>query len=94
MTCTDDVIFTSLHFTYGGMKIGKGNRSTWIKPCPSVILSTTDSTWLDLGSNPGCGGGKPVTNRLSYGTANYVDKHRSTISRHSGSELEVNTDKY
>jgi hypothetical protein len=37
--------------------------------CPSATLSTTNATWRDLGSNPGRHGGKPTTNRLSYGTA-------------------------
>jgi hypothetical protein len=36
--------------------------------CPSATLSTTNPTWPDLGSNPGRRGGKPATNRLSYGT--------------------------
>jgi hypothetical protein len=35
--------------------------------CPSDTLSTTNSTWLNTGSNPGRRGGKPATNRLSYG---------------------------
>jgi hypothetical protein len=39
------------------------------KTCPSATLSTTNPTWPDLGSNPGHHGGKPATNRLSYGTA-------------------------
>jgi hypothetical protein len=38
------------------------------KTCSSATLSTTDSTWLDLGSNPDRRGGKRATNRLSYGT--------------------------
>jgi hypothetical protein len=47
----------------GGMRIGRGNRSTTPVPlCPPQIP-------LDLGSNPGRRGGKPATNRLSYGTA-------------------------
>jgi hypothetical protein len=46
----------------GGMKIGKGNRSTRRKTCPSA-------TWPDLGSNPGRRDGKPATNRLNYGAA-------------------------
>jgi hypothetical protein len=51
----------------GGIRIGKGNRSTRRKPalvplCPPQIPH-------DLGSNPGRRGGKPATNRLSYGTA-------------------------
>jgi hypothetical protein len=35
----------------------------------SATLSTTNPTWPELGSNPGRSGGKPATNRLSYGTA-------------------------
>jgi hypothetical protein len=46
---------------FGGMKIGKGNRSTRRKP--------TNPTWPDPGLNPGRRGGKPATNRLSYGAA-------------------------
>jgi hypothetical protein len=34
----------------------------------STTLSTTNPTWPDLGSNPARRGGKPATNRLSYGT--------------------------
>jgi hypothetical protein len=39
------------------------------KTRPSATLSTTNPTWPDPGSNPGCRGEKPVTNRLSYGAA-------------------------
>jgi hypothetical protein len=39
------------------------------KTCPSAILSTTNPTWPDPGSNPGRRGGKPATNRLSYSAA-------------------------
>jgi hypothetical protein len=35
---------------------------------PSATLSTTNLTWTDPGSNVGRGG-KPATNRLSYGAA-------------------------
>jgi hypothetical protein len=35
----------------------------------SSTLSTTHPTWLDLESNPDRRGGKPATNRLSYGAA-------------------------
>jgi hypothetical protein len=38
------------------------------KACPSAALSTTNATWLDLGSNPGRRAGKPATNRLNYDT--------------------------
>jgi hypothetical protein len=37
--------------------------------CRSANLSSTNPTLYDLGSNPGRRGGKPATNRLSYGTA-------------------------
>jgi hypothetical protein len=36
---------------------------------PSATLSTINPTWPDAGSNPGRRGGKPATNRLSYGAA-------------------------
>jgi hypothetical protein len=48
------------------MKIGMGSSD---KTCPSAALSTTNPTWLDPGLNPGRRGGKPATNRLSYGAA-------------------------
>jgi hypothetical protein len=38
------------------------------KTCPIATLSTTNPTWPDPGSNPGNRGGKPATNRLSYGS--------------------------
>jgi hypothetical protein len=39
------------------------------KACPSATLSTTNPTSLDPGLNPGRRGGKPPTNRLSYGAS-------------------------
>jgi hypothetical protein len=39
------------------------------KTFPSTTLSTTNPTWADPSPNPGCRGGKPATNRQSYGTA-------------------------
>jgi hypothetical protein len=42
------------------------------KTCPSSTLSTINPTWPDLTSNPGRRGGKPATNRLSYGTAHLM----------------------
>jgi hypothetical protein len=51
----------------GGM-IVRGNRSTRRKPCPSATLSTTNPTCCPE-ANPGRCGGKPATNRFSYGTA-------------------------
>jgi hypothetical protein len=49
----------------GGM-IGSGNRSTRKKPAPSAALSTTNPTCCP-DANAGLRGGKPATNRLSYG---------------------------
>jgi hypothetical protein len=49
-----------------------GNRSTRRQPAPSATLSTTNPTWLYRGSKPGRRrGGKPATNRPSYGTHFY-----------------------
>jgi hypothetical protein len=45
------------------------------KTFPSATLSTTNPTWTDLGSNPARRGGKPATNRLSYGTASDLSRH-------------------
>jgi hypothetical protein len=55
----------------GGMRIGRGNRSTRRKPAPVPPCSPQNPH--DLGSNPGSRGGKPATNRLSYGTAEEND---------------------
>jgi hypothetical protein len=41
------------------------------KTCPSATSSTTNPTWPDLVLTPGRCGGKPATNCLSYGTANF-----------------------
>jgi hypothetical protein len=37
--------------------------------CPDATLSTTNPTCQTPGSNPGRRGGKPATNRFSYGAA-------------------------
>jgi hypothetical protein len=48
----------------GGMRVGRGNRSTRGEPDPvSHCLPQ-----ITLGSNPGRSGGKPETNHLIYGT--------------------------
>jgi hypothetical protein len=39
------------------------------KTYPGATLSTTNPTWPDPGLNPGRRGGKPATNRFSYGAA-------------------------
>jgi hypothetical protein len=51
----------------GGMMIGRGNRSTGRKRTPLPFCSPqTPHACSD--ANPGRRGGKPATNRLSYGT--------------------------
>jgi hypothetical protein len=59
------------------------------KTCPSATLSTTNPTWTDPGLNPGRRGGKPVTNRLSYGTAlqpHYGPEVKSACNRNEYQE--------
>jgi hypothetical protein len=47
----------------------KGKPKYSEKTCPDATLSTTNPTWPDPGLNPGRRGGKPTTNRFSYGAA-------------------------
>jgi hypothetical protein len=47
---------------FGGIKIGRGNRSTRIKPAPAPLCPPQ----IPLDQTRG---GKPATNRLSYGAA-------------------------
>jgi hypothetical protein len=51
----------------GGM-IGRGKPKYPEKTCPNAALSTTNPTCCP-DANPGRRGGKPATNRLSYGMA-------------------------
>jgi hypothetical protein len=51
----------------GGIITGRENWSTRGKPAPVPLCPPQIPH--DLGSNPGRRGGKPTTNRLSYGTA-------------------------
>jgi hypothetical protein len=51
----------------GGM-IGRGNRCIPRKPAPMPLCPPQTPTCCP-DANPGRRGGKPVTNRLSYGTA-------------------------
>jgi hypothetical protein len=56
----------------GGMMIGRGNQSTLRKPatlCPPQIPHALPD------ANPGRHGGKPATNRLSYGMAKLCIKY-------------------
>jgi hypothetical protein len=53
----------------GGMKIGRGNRSTRRKPTPAPLRPPQNPTWQTRSRSPDRSGGKPTTNRLSYGAA-------------------------
>jgi hypothetical protein len=53
----------------GGIKIGKGSRIPRKKPTLAPLCPPQNP---DPGSNPGRRGGKPVTNRLSYGAACFL----------------------
>jgi hypothetical protein len=67
----------------------QGKQKYSQRTCPSAALYTTGTTWHDQGSNKTRRDGKPVTNRLSYGTALYrfpqgsmpvtIWKHCSTV---------------
>jgi hypothetical protein len=45
------------------------------KPAPAPLCPPQNPTWLEAGVNPGSRGGKPATNRLSYGAAKTVPFH-------------------
>jgi hypothetical protein len=47
----------------------QGNPKYSEKTCPDPTLSTTNPTWPDPGLNSGRRGGKPASNRFSYGAA-------------------------
>jgi hypothetical protein len=65
----------------GGMMIGRGNRSTLRKPTP-MPLCPPQKPYACPDANPGRCGGKPATNRLSYGTAsNYQTIRDFVLSR-------------
>jgi hypothetical protein len=53
----------------GGMKIGRGNRSTQRKPTPAPLCPPQNPTWQTPSRTPDRSGGKPATNRLNYGVA-------------------------
>jgi hypothetical protein len=52
-----------------GMKTGRGNRSTRRKPTPAPLCPPQNPTWQTRTRTPDRSGGKPATNRLSYGAA-------------------------
>jgi hypothetical protein len=54
--------------------IGRGNRSTRKKPAPVPLCPQQNPTCCP-DANPGRRGGKPATNRLSYGTAKFLGRY-------------------
>jgi hypothetical protein len=54
---------------FGGMKIGRGNRSTRRNLPQRHFVHHKSHLTRPPGSNPGRRGGKLATNRLSYGAA-------------------------
>jgi hypothetical protein len=69
----------------GGM-IGRGNLSTLKKTCPRADLSTANPTCCP-DAKQGRLGGKPATNRLSYGDGQVCTNvsKKSTVSFFRGS---------
>jgi hypothetical protein len=53
------------------------SRRAWSKTSPSGRIVHHKSTRMDLIANPGLGGERPATNRLSHGTASNIQKLRS-----------------
>jgi hypothetical protein len=49
----------------GGMKIGRGDRSTWREPAPATLCPPQIPHDQVRAQTPGRHGGKPATNRLS-----------------------------
>jgi hypothetical protein len=62
----------------GGMMIVRGNRSTRRKPAP-VPLCPPQTPHACPDANPGRCGGKPATNRLSYGMAKHYLTHNMAL---------------
>jgi hypothetical protein len=54
-----------------GMKIGRGNRNTRRKPAPAPLYPPQIPHDQVRFRTPDRSGGKPATNRLSYGAAEY-----------------------
>jgi hypothetical protein len=63
------------------MRIGRGNRSTVRKPAPVPLCPPQiphDLTWVRTRA---LRGGKPATNRLSYGTATEYVTHSFNFNK-------------
>jgi hypothetical protein len=64
----------------GGMKIDKGNRSTRRKPTPAPLCPPQNPTWQTRSRSPDRSGGKPATNRLSYGADFFLVPFRCRVT--------------
>jgi hypothetical protein len=53
---------------------GRWNRSTRRKPTPPPLCPPQNPTWQTWSRTPDRSGGKPATNRLSYGAASSITK--------------------
>jgi hypothetical protein len=52
-------------WSHGRMILTRETWRTWKEICPSAILSTTNPTWIDLGTNPGLCGERLTSKCLS-----------------------------
>jgi hypothetical protein len=69
LLCLTPMIDEDDFWKIGGMKTGWGNRSTRRKPTPAPLCPPQNPTWQTRSRTPDRSGGKPATNRLSYGVA-------------------------
>jgi hypothetical protein len=71
--------------TVGGMKIGRGNRRTRRKPTPAPLCPSQIPHDQTRARTPDRRGGKPATNRLSYGAAlwSIFKNTRKMLTRHT-----------
>jgi hypothetical protein len=60
----------------GGIKIGRGNRSTRRKLAPAPLCPPQNPHDQTRARTPCRRGGKPATNRLSYGAANIWNNNK------------------
>jgi hypothetical protein len=56
----------------GGIKFGRGNRSTRRKPTPAPLCPPQNPTWQTRSRTLDHSAGKPATNRLIYGAAFFI----------------------
>jgi hypothetical protein len=73
----------------GGMKIGRGNRSTRRNPTPASLCLPQNPTWQARSRTPDRSGGKTTTNRLIYDAAFLVPFNR--LLRLAGSRWRYST---